>query len=72
MSMMQDQITYWINRSQMIERIMAMMVRWLDIDVSKLPPLQSYDGASAQPLRHTSGQRLMSGGENEAHDSDDT
>ncbi|XP_073113012.1 uncharacterized protein [Elaeis guineensis] len=72
MSMMQDQITYWMNRNQTLERIVAAMAGQLGIDASELAPLQPHDVASAQPSRHTSGQGSTSGGGNEANDSDDT
>ena len=55
MSMMQDQITYWMNHSQTLERIVATMTRWLDIDIFELAPLQPHDATSAQPSQHTSG-----------------
>ena len=72
MSMMQDQITYWMNRSQTLERIVVVMVGWLDIDTFQLAPLHSHDGTSAPPSRHISSQGSMPGGGNKANDSDDT
>ena len=53
-----------MNRSQMLERIVAMMVGQLDIDASELVDLQQHDATSALPSRHTSGQRLMLGAKN--------
>ena len=71
MSVMQDQITYWLNHSQMLERIMAAIAGWLDIDASELTPLQPHDATSVQPPRHTSGQESTPEGGNEAKDCDD-
>ncbi|XP_073109481.1 uncharacterized protein [Elaeis guineensis] len=72
MSMMQDQISYWMNRSQTFERIVAAVAGRLGIDASKLAPLQSHDAASAPPSRHVSGQGSTSGGGNEANESNHT
>ncbi|XP_073112395.1 uncharacterized protein [Elaeis guineensis] len=72
MSMMQDQISYWMNRSQTLERIVAAVAERLGIDASELAPLQSHDAASAPPSRHVSGQGSTPGGGNEANESDHT
>ncbi|XP_073101818.1 uncharacterized protein [Elaeis guineensis] len=72
MSMMQDQISYWMNRSQTLERIVAAVAGRLGIDASELAPLQSHDAASAPPSRHVSGQGSTPGGGNEANESDHT
>ncbi|XP_073113024.1 uncharacterized protein [Elaeis guineensis] len=72
MSMMQDQISYWMNRSQTLERIVAAVAGRLGIDASELAPLQSHDAASAPPSRHISGQGSTPGGGNEANESDHT
>ncbi|XP_073110938.1 uncharacterized protein [Elaeis guineensis] len=61
MSMMQDQISYWMNRSQTLERIVAAVAGRLGIDASELVPLQSHHAASAPPSRHISGVQSVSG-----------
>ncbi|XP_073108070.1 uncharacterized protein [Elaeis guineensis] len=72
MSIMQNQISYWMNHSQTLERIVAAMAGWLGIDASELAPLQSHNAASAPPSRHISGQGSMPGERNEANEPDHT
>lgn len=39
MDSMQGQIDYWMNRSQILERMIAVMVGWLGINAFELVPL---------------------------------
>ena len=59
MSMMHDQIIYWMNHSQMLEKKVTVMAGWLDIDASELaphsrmiPPLHSHRDTYRARDRH--------------------